>query len=45
MLTLFFFTGVFKMNENVANDALCAFILVEPVQGSQHTYSVEVKKC
>ena len=31
------------MNENVANDALCAFILVEPVQGSQHTYSLEVR--
>ena len=24
-------------------DSLCAVILVEPVQGSQHTYSVEVK--
>lgn len=31
------------MNKNVANDALRAVILVEPVQGSQHTYSVEVK--
>ena len=27
------------------DDALRAVILVEPVQGSQHTYSVEVKKC
>ena len=33
------------MNKNVANDALRAVILVEPVQGSRHTYNVEVKKC
>lgn len=37
------YPGIGTLSEKLV--ALRAFILVEPVQGSRHTYSVEVKKC
>ena len=37
------YPGIGTLSEKL--NALRAVILVEPVQGSRHTYSVEVKKC